>query len=265
MATAEAELPVPAQVEESTRRADPPLALEGARQPVPDLRRVALARPDLRPLHHLAALARRTSSRRAGGRSSPSRAKLTLEQLRRGASTTRRSRPRSGRPSLIAVGGTILPIIVAALAGYAFAWLEFPGRDWLFIARDRAARRADPDGADPDVLALHRPRDLRHGAQPDPLPHRVRAAVRDLPAAQLLHRDPEGPDGGGADRRRLGDPDLRAADPAARAARRSPRSRSSSSSGRGTTCSSRSPSAARRSRSPSRSSRSCASSAPTSS
>jgi alpha-glucoside transport system permease protein len=34
----------------------------------------------------------------------------------------------------IAVGGTALPIIVGALAGYAFAWLEFPGRDWLFIA-----------------------------------------------------------------------------------------------------------------------------------
>jgi alpha-glucoside transport system permease protein len=34
---------------------------------------------------------------------------------------------------LIAVGGTVLPIFVAALAGYAFAWLEFPGRDWLFI------------------------------------------------------------------------------------------------------------------------------------
>jgi alpha-glucoside transport system permease protein len=33
----------------------------------------------------------------------------------------------------IAVGGTFLPIIVGALAGYAFAWLEFPGRDWLFI------------------------------------------------------------------------------------------------------------------------------------
>jgi alpha-glucoside transport system permease protein len=33
----------------------------------------------------------------------------------------------------IAVGGTALPIIVGALAGYAFAWLEFPGRDWLFI------------------------------------------------------------------------------------------------------------------------------------
>jgi alpha-glucoside transport system permease protein len=34
----------------------------------------------------------------------------------------------------IAVGGTVLPILVAALAGYAFAWLEFPGRDWIFVA-----------------------------------------------------------------------------------------------------------------------------------
>ncbi len=33
----------------------------------------------------------------------------------------------------IAVGATVLPVLVAALAGYAFAWLEFPGRDWLFI------------------------------------------------------------------------------------------------------------------------------------
>jgi alpha-glucoside transport system permease protein len=33
----------------------------------------------------------------------------------------------------VALGGTILPIIVAALAAYAFAWLEFPGRDWLFL------------------------------------------------------------------------------------------------------------------------------------
>jgi alpha-glucoside transport system permease protein len=33
----------------------------------------------------------------------------------------------------ISLGGTILPIFVAALAGYAFAWLDFPGRDWLFI------------------------------------------------------------------------------------------------------------------------------------
>ncbi len=33
----------------------------------------------------------------------------------------------------IAIGGTVLPIVIAALAGYAFAWIEFPGRDWLFV------------------------------------------------------------------------------------------------------------------------------------
>ena len=33
----------------------------------------------------------------------------------------------------IAVGNTLLVVILGALAGYAFAWLDFPGRDWLFI------------------------------------------------------------------------------------------------------------------------------------
>jgi alpha-glucoside transport system permease protein len=33
----------------------------------------------------------------------------------------------------IAVGNTALVVVVGAMAGYAFAWLEFPGRDWLFI------------------------------------------------------------------------------------------------------------------------------------
>jgi alpha-glucoside transport system permease protein len=33
----------------------------------------------------------------------------------------------------VSLGSTILPIILAALAAYAFAWLEFPGRDWLFL------------------------------------------------------------------------------------------------------------------------------------
>lgn len=33
----------------------------------------------------------------------------------------------------IAVANTLIVIIVGALAGYAFAWLEFPGRDWIFI------------------------------------------------------------------------------------------------------------------------------------
>jgi alpha-glucoside transport system permease protein len=33
----------------------------------------------------------------------------------------------------VTIGATILPIVVAALAGYALAWIEFPGRDWVFL------------------------------------------------------------------------------------------------------------------------------------
>jgi alpha-glucoside transport system permease protein len=33
----------------------------------------------------------------------------------------------------IAVFNTVLLVVVASLAGYAFAWLRFPGRDWLFV------------------------------------------------------------------------------------------------------------------------------------
>jgi alpha-glucoside transport system permease protein len=33
----------------------------------------------------------------------------------------------------IAVGNTVLVAIIGSLAGYALAWLEFPGRDWLFL------------------------------------------------------------------------------------------------------------------------------------
>jgi alpha-glucoside transport system permease protein len=33
----------------------------------------------------------------------------------------------------ISVGNTVLLVIVASLAGYAFAWLDFPARDWLFV------------------------------------------------------------------------------------------------------------------------------------
>jgi alpha-glucoside transport system permease protein len=33
----------------------------------------------------------------------------------------------------IAVGNTLIVIIVGSLAGYALAWLEFPGRDWILV------------------------------------------------------------------------------------------------------------------------------------
>ncbi|MET8247196.1 carbohydrate ABC transporter permease [Streptomyces sp. NPDC005202] len=35
---------------------------------------------------------------------------------------------------LITVPATILVVVVGSLAGYAFAWMEFPGRDWWFLA-----------------------------------------------------------------------------------------------------------------------------------
>ncbi|MEU2395336.1 carbohydrate ABC transporter permease [Streptomyces sp. NPDC007369] len=33
----------------------------------------------------------------------------------------------------IAVPATLLVLVLGSFAGYAFAWLEFPGRDWLFL------------------------------------------------------------------------------------------------------------------------------------
>jgi len=33
----------------------------------------------------------------------------------------------------IALGNTALVVVIGAMAGYAFAWLDFPGRDWVFV------------------------------------------------------------------------------------------------------------------------------------
>ena len=35
---------------------------------------------------------------------------------------------------VITIPGVIIPIILALLAAYAFAWIDFKGRDWLFAA-----------------------------------------------------------------------------------------------------------------------------------
>src|SRR4051795_2192943 len=34
---------------------------------------------------------------------------------------------------VVAIPATVMPILIAAYAAYAFAWLEFPGRQWLFL------------------------------------------------------------------------------------------------------------------------------------
>jgi alpha-glucoside transport system permease protein len=33
----------------------------------------------------------------------------------------------------IAIGNTVLVVVIGAMAGYALAWLDFPGRDWVLI------------------------------------------------------------------------------------------------------------------------------------
>jgi alpha-glucoside transport system permease protein len=33
----------------------------------------------------------------------------------------------------VSIPATLIPIMIAAFAAYAFAWMEFPGRNWLFI------------------------------------------------------------------------------------------------------------------------------------
>ncbi|MFJ2741535.1 carbohydrate ABC transporter permease [Streptomyces sp. NPDC087440] len=35
--------------------------------------------------------------------------------------------------ALITVPATVLVVVIGALAGYAFAWMDFPGRDWWFM------------------------------------------------------------------------------------------------------------------------------------
>jgi alpha-glucoside transport system permease protein len=35
---------------------------------------------------------------------------------------------------LVAVPATTMPLLIAGYAAYAFAWTDFPGRDWLFLA-----------------------------------------------------------------------------------------------------------------------------------
>jgi alpha-glucoside transport system permease protein len=34
---------------------------------------------------------------------------------------------------IITIPSTILPVLIASLAGYAFAWINFKGRDWMFL------------------------------------------------------------------------------------------------------------------------------------
>jgi alpha-glucoside transport system permease protein len=58
--------------------------------------------------------------------------KFTLDNYERVLDTNNMSR--SFVNSLfVAIPATVIPIMIAAYAAYAFAWMDFPGRDWLFL------------------------------------------------------------------------------------------------------------------------------------
>ena len=92
----------------------------------------ALARADDRALHHVdpAGVRARFEGLVEG--------LLASRASRRGRTTTRCSTTSGLLTALkttayIAVGNTLLVVVIGAMAGYAFAWLDFPGRDWVFI------------------------------------------------------------------------------------------------------------------------------------
>jgi alpha-glucoside transport system permease protein len=35
---------------------------------------------------------------------------------------------------MVAIPSTVIPVTVAAFAAYAFSWMKFPGRDWIFLS-----------------------------------------------------------------------------------------------------------------------------------
>ena len=134
---------------------------------------------------------RRRSSRRTRRSTTTSRSSRTTTSRARCATA------RSWRSST-----TFLALIVGSFCAYALARLKMRGK--FLILGDRPVDHDVPADRDrraavPAVVG-HRP--LQHADRPDhPVPD-VRAAAVDLHPRVVLPRDPEGPRGGGARRRR---------------------------------------------------------------
>jgi len=74
----------------------------------------------------------RQSPRRAGGRHFTDPSQFTFHNYanRAGHSTITNSLLST---VAITVPATVLVVVIGSLAGYAFAWMDFPGRDWWFM------------------------------------------------------------------------------------------------------------------------------------
>ena len=150
----------------------------------------------------------------------------------------------------VTIPATIIPILIAAYAAYALAWMRFPGRALilslvvgLLVVPLQMSLIPLLGSTTTSACSSACRQDLsRHLARA----HRLRPAARDLSPAQLHGRPAARGHGIGAHRRRQRLQDFHQDRAAAVASRRSPPSRSSSSSGCGTTCSSPWSSSARR-------------------
>ena len=111
---------------------DPARDREGSRARRPDPDRALLADPDDRPLHHVAARADRTQAQGGWWNFFAEPSKWTFENYR-DMFDNEGIIHALWVTAQVTLGATILPIVVAAIAAYALAWIEFPGRDWLFL------------------------------------------------------------------------------------------------------------------------------------
>ena len=148
--------------------------------------------PDVRAAHHLVP-ARSDDIKTSGWWTFFANPGVTLENYRDGP--VRRRRRRSAtyfvNSFVITIPAVIIPISLAPLAAYAFAWIDVPGPRPPVRRGLRAADRADPGHADPAAAALRQAAHLS-GTVLDGLDLALdlRAAAGDLPAAQLHEGDP---------------------------------------------------------------------------
>jgi alpha-glucoside transport system permease protein len=79
-----------------------------------------------------------TAVKRTGWWSVFSDPQLTLESYRSVFSSSTSDAPNMWQHFLnsfaISIPATVIPIAIAAFAAYAFAWMDFKGRNWLFVA-----------------------------------------------------------------------------------------------------------------------------------
>ena len=102
---------------------------------------------------------------------------------------------------VITIPAVVIPISIACMAAYGFAWMNFRGARFLFVAVFALQIVPDPGDADPAAHPLRRRRARRHLLADLDRAQHLRPPAGDLPAAQLHERAAQGARRGRAGRR----------------------------------------------------------------